>query len=94
MTTIDHFYRDVPGLGHVAVSRHAQSRIAQERITPEEFERVLLSPIRPDVPDGQEIIWRERDGIRIVIILYPTPMTGARLVKTVYRVQPQANVHH
>lgn len=90
MNARTHFYRDVPGLGHVAISRHAQARMNEFGISQEAFENVLLRPIRPDIPDGQEIAWRERDGIRIVIVLYPTPNRGARLVKTVYRIEAQA----
>ena len=85
-----HFYKNVMGLGNVAVSRHAQSRMERDGISQEAFDRVLLAPIRPDVPDGADIVWRERDGIRAVILTNPTPNIGAKLVKTVYRVQDQA----
>ena len=85
-----HFYRDVPGLGNVAVSRHAQARADEEGISQEAFDRVLLSPLKADVPDGLDVLWRERDGIRLVILLNPTPNLGAKLVKTVYRVEAQA----
>lgn len=86
-----HYYADIIGLGNVAVSRHAQARMAGDGITQENFERVLLNPIRPDVKDGIDVVWRERDGLRIVILTDPTPNMGAVLVKTVYRVKPQAN---
>ena len=89
---MNHFYRDVTVLGNVAVSRHAQSRAEAEGISQEAFDRVLLSPITPDVPDGLDVIWRERDGIRLVILTNPTPDLGAKLIKTVYRVQAQAKV--
>ena len=85
-----HFYRNVPKLGHVAVSRHAQKRMEEDKISQEAFERVLLTPAKPDVREGAEILWRERDGIRIVILENPTPPTGSKLVKTVYRVEAQA----
>jgi hypothetical protein len=49
-----------------------------------------LQPVKPDIPDGADILWRERDGLRIVILTNPTPNVGAKLVKTVYRVQVQA----
>ncbi len=88
---MDNFYRDVRGLGHVAVSRHALKRVAEQGISKELFEKVLLQPIRKDVPDGLDVVWRERDGIRIVIALYPTPDRGAKLVKTVYRVKLPAS---
>ncbi|SDH19245.1 DUF4258 domain-containing protein [Pelagibacterium luteolum] len=86
-----HYYDDVKGLGNVAVSRHAQARMADDGISQEVFERVLLNPIRPDIKDGMDVVWREREGLRIVILTDPTPNMGAVLVKTVYRVKPQAN---
>ncbi len=86
-----HFYRDVPRLGNVAVSRHAQAQMEAAGISQEAFDRVLLEPIKPDVPDGTDIVWRERDGLRLVILTNPTPNRGAVLVKTVYRVKGQAD---
>ena len=90
---MNHFYRDVPGLGNVAVSRHAQARAEEDGISQEAFDRVLLSPLTPDVEEGPDIVWRERDGIRLVILTNPTPNMGAMLVKTVYRVEAQARAH-
>src|SRR6187200_2142571 len=83
-----HYYPDVPGIGNVAVSRHAQDRLAGDGISEREFEAVLL---RGDsVPEGQDILWRQKDGIRLVILLKPEPFRGATLVKTAYRIEPQA----
>ena len=83
-----HYYPNVPGLGNVAVSRHAQDRLAEDGISEREFEAVLL---RGDsVPEGQDIVWRQKDGIRLVILLKPEPFRGATLVKTAYRIEPQA----
>ena len=87
---MEHFYRNVLGLGNVAVSRHAQERIEAENISVAAFERALLWPSHPDVYDGQDVLWREHNGIRLVILLNPTPNRGAVLVKTVYRVNTQA----
>ena len=87
---MNHFYRNVPKLGNVAVSRHAQKRMEEEQISQEAFERVLLMPVKQDIRDGADILWRERDRIRIVILENPVPSTGAKLVKTVYRIQAQA----
>ena len=89
---MNHFYRDVPGLGNVAVSRHAQRRAEEDGISQEAFDRVLLSPLKPDVQEGTDVLWRERDGIRLVILTNPTPNTGAKLVKTMFRVEAQAKV--
>jgi hypothetical protein len=86
-----HFYRNVTRLGNVAVSRHAQARMEADGISQWAFDKALLEPTSPDVPDGIDILWRERDGLRIVIVTNPTPNTGAKLVKTVYRVQRQAS---
>jgi hypothetical protein len=88
---MEHFYRNVVGLGNVAVSRHAQERIAEENIPVEAFERALLWPSLDDVQDGPDVLWREHNGLRLVILLHPTPFRGAVLVKTVYRVQAQAS---
>ena len=85
-----HFYENVPRLGNVAVSRHAQAQMIEAGISQEAFDRVLLEPTRPDIPDGVDILWRERDGLRLVILINPTPNRGAKLIKTVYRVQAQA----
>ena len=91
--TRSHFYRDVVRLGNVAVSRHAQASMIEDGISQEAFDKALLTPTRPDIPDGPDILWRERDGLRIVILTNPTPNTGAKLVKTVYRVERQARAH-
>ena len=59
-------------------------------ISPEALESVLLTPVKPDVREGADILWRERDGIRIVILENPTPPSGAKLVNTVSRIEAQA----
>jgi len=87
---MNHFYRNVTGLGNVAVSRHAQERMEADGISQQAFDRVLFTPVNPDIPDGTDVVWRERDGLRIVILTNPTPDRGAKLIKTVYRVEKQA----
>ncbi len=89
---MQYFYRNVPRLGNVAVTRHAQDRLRQEKISAEFFKKALLEPTKPDMPDGQDVLFREREGVRLVILLKPTPDRGVKLVKTVYRVQEQARV--
>jgi hypothetical protein len=74
-----HYYENVPRLGNVAVSRHAQSQMLDAGISQEAFDRALLDPTQPDAPDGQDILWRERDGLRLVILTNPTPNRGAKL---------------
>jgi len=81
-----YYYKDVPGLGNVAVSRHAQFRMDEQGIPETSFERALLTPVGGDTPDGIGIRWRERDGVRLVIMERPEPWRGAMLVKTVHRV--------
>ncbi len=85
---MDHYFPDVPGLGNVAVSRHAQARMVEDRISEHAFKDALLNGTT--TPDGQEVLWREKDGVRVVILRQPTPFKGAMLAKTVYRVQPAA----
>lgn len=84
-----YYYPNVPGLGNVAVSRHAQERMDEYHISRAAFERSLLDPAN-EVEDGPEIVWRERDGIRVVILHKPQPFRGAKLVKTVMKVGAQA----
>ena len=86
---MEHYFPDVPGLGNVAVSRHAQDRMAQDGISEEDFRDALMRG--ETIPDGQDIVWREKDGIRVVILRRPTPFNGAMLAKTVYRIKAQAS---
>jgi hypothetical protein len=48
------------------------------------------------VPDGQEVVWRQKGGVRVVILRRPTPFSGAMLATTTYRVAPAARAtkHH
>jgi hypothetical protein len=85
-----HFYRDVPGIGHVALSRHAQARLDNDGITEAMVEDALFNG--RSVPDGSQVIWREKDGVRLVVMLFPQPFRGAALVTTGFRVERQARV--
>jgi hypothetical protein len=78
---MNHFYRNVPKLGNVAVSRHAQARAEEDGISQEAFDRVLLEPIQSDIPDGADILWRERDGIRLVILTNPSRTPARNLLR-------------
>lgn len=82
-----HYYPDVPGLGNVALSRHAQDRAEEDHITDVHVEEVFLHG--RDTHDADSV-WREHNGIRMIIIT-PTPFRGAKLVKTMYRVQRAAH---
>lgn len=84
------FYTDVPRLGRVAVSRHAQARIQEQNIPEELFRKTLLRPGKPDIPDTEGVVWRESNGLRIVVVTKPVPDRGTMVVKTVYRIQGNA----
>ena len=68
-----HYYENVPRLGNVAVSRHAQSQMAEAGISQAAFDRALFDPTQPDASDGQDILWRERHGLRLVILTKARP---------------------
>jgi hypothetical protein len=84
-----HYYPNVPGLGNVAVSRHAQGRMDEHNISQKAFERALFTPTN-EVTEDADILWRERDNVRIVIIQRPIPFRGAKLVKTLMKIGAQA----
>ena len=83
-----YYFEDVPGIGNVAVSRHAQERAESEGITMRAFEQALLNGVT--IPEGPGVVWRELNGVRLVVLLRPEPFRGAALVKTCFRVQEQA----
>lgn len=89
MSTVKFYYENVPGLGNIAVSRHALARLEEHDISQSLFEDVLFNG--EIIPEGQQITWRESKQIRLVIINKPEPFRGAKLVKTVYRIQAQKN---
>jgi hypothetical protein len=61
---VNHYYPNVPGLGNVAVSRHALARMEEWGVTQEQFTDVLHHPTKADVGEGPGIVWRERNGVR------------------------------
>lgn len=83
---MEHYFEDVPGLGNVAVSRHAQEKMTQEGITEDVFTHVLFKG--KQTREMFDVVNRDGKGIRIVILLKPSPWRGAVLVKTVFRLQP------
>lgn len=85
---MQHFYRNVPGLGNVAVSRHAQQKMLDDGVSEHTFVGVLFAG--ETVPDGLDVVKRRGQGIEIVVLLNPKPTSGAKLVKTVYRQKPVA----
>lgn len=80
---MEHYFHDVPGLGAVAVSRHAQARALENGIQEAAFVDALY--YGQTVPEPGNIVWRRKDGIRVVIQERPTPWRGAKLVVTVMR---------
>ena len=87
---MQHYFPNVPGLGNVAISRHAQERAAGDGISDEEFADVLLTG--DTVPDGPAVVWRQKGGVRIVIVRRPDPFHGAMLATTAFRIGAQATV--
>jgi hypothetical protein len=87
-----HYYKNVPGLGSVAVSRHAQYNIRQQQIPESNFIKVLFES--KSLEEGFEVVRREGFGIRIIILLNPTPFKGAKLVKSVFSIKPQKDSKH
>jgi hypothetical protein len=81
---VEHYFADVPGLGNVAISRHAQTRMIEDGISEREFVDALFNG--DTVPDGQEVVWRQKGGVRVVILRRPTPFAGAMLATTMYRI--------
>ena len=51
-------------------------RMEADSISQEVFDKALFESTRPDVPDGMDILWRERNGLQIVIITNPSCGTG------------------
>lgn len=87
---MEHYYARVPRLGNVAVSRHAQDRMLAEGISESAFEAVLYRGHL--IPDGPNITFIERDGIRLVLECHPKPFRGAGLIKTAFRIRGQARI--
>lgn len=87
---MQHFFPNVPKLGHVAVSRHAQERMARDGISELQFKTVLHNTSDPDIREPGDIICRQSQGVRIVILEKPKPFHGAKLVKTVIKLKAPA----
>ena len=83
-----HYFANVPRLGNVAISRHAQDRCREDGITEAEVTAALYDGEL--TPDGPAATWAERNGVRLVILNHPEPFRGAKLVITIYRVEGQA----
>jgi hypothetical protein len=84
---VKHYYKNVPGLGNVAVSRHAQDRIREDAISDKDFEDALFNG--ETIPDTHAACFRDKNGIRLVIVHRPEPFRGAKLVTTAFRKEAQ-----
>lgn len=52
-------------------------RMEEDNISQESFERVLLTPVKPDLKDGADILWRERDErCRSLDFMSSSPLSG------------------
>ena len=78
-----HYYRNVPRLGNVALSRHAQARAEEQSITDEMVERCLLHGY--GFTEGLGILRLVHHGVVLIIQVRPTPFKGAKLVTTIFR---------
>jgi hypothetical protein len=75
---------------HVAVGRHAHDGAEEDGITEAELATALLKG--ETIPDGQAVVWRELNGVRIVTVLRPEPFRGAALATTAFRIERQRKV--
>jgi hypothetical protein len=82
-----HYFENVPGIGNVAISRHAQTRAVEDSISEATFADALVNG--STIPDGHGVVWREKNGVRIVIVKRPEPFRGAALATTAFRVKCQ-----
>jgi hypothetical protein len=48
--------------------------MAEDGISEHELKEALLRGMT--TPDGQDVVWREKDGVRVVILRKPTPFKG------------------
>ncbi len=87
---MNHFYRAVPGLGNVALSRHDQAKAEKEGFGDDMIRETLWNPDGEDIPDGLHVVFRDRGPVRLVVNRKPDPPRGAALVTTIIHVKPQA----
>lgn len=83
-----HYYTGVPGLGNVALSRHAQAKAEKDRVSDAQIKNALWSGRRLNDGDSE---FMEHAGLRLVLV-QPKNDAGAWLVVTLYRVMGQARV--
>jgi len=87
---MDIFAEEIPGVGDVELSRHAVNRVTADKIPENVFWEVLM---RGEViHEGPDIVWKTGKGIRIVILMRPSPYRGRALVKTAFKLKPSERV--
>ena len=85
-----HKYFDVPKMGTVELSIHAQKRATSSGITELQIKNLLYGG--EDTPDGIDITFRDYNGIRAVILLYPKPDKKRKLVKTIFKIELRESI--
>ena len=83
-------YQDVPGLGKVVISRHAQANMDIQGISDADLQVVLYKG--RSLRETDKIEWRTLNGIRIIVLLNPEPNRGSKLAKTIFRVEEQRRI--
>src|SRR5262245_56966154 len=86
-----YFYKNIPKLGSVAISRHALSQLDAQDISQVDFELVLRDE-KNQVEEGRDVVIRSGQGMRIVILLHPQPYKGERLVVSVHKDKPTPHI--
>jgi hypothetical protein len=82
-----HYWTDVPRLGNLAITRHAQSQAEARGISETMVADTLAHG--EDTPDSPSTVFRDRGRIRLVIIPRPEPYRGAALCVSIIRLEPQ-----
>jgi hypothetical protein len=83
-----HYHQDVPGIGNVAISRHAQVNCTGQRIADSHIDALLNHGARTDIEGG--CVQLDHAGIRAIVVRRPEPFSGAALMVTVFRVERKA----
>lgn len=89
MTAPSHYYSGVPGLGNVAVTHHARSRAEALKVDEAAFLAALGGR---ETPDAGHVVWREANGVRVIVNRRPEPFSGAAVAITVMRVRRNERV--
>lgn len=83
---MNHIYEDVPGIGRVQLTHHAQRRMAEAGISEAQFKAALFKG--EEIPDGFRFVKRELNRVRVTINMQPEHYTGYAVVVTVTLMSP------